>query len=127
MSATRSKDESGRAELDAEFVGRFAARIRHLYPGCPTKRPEQIALHACQKYSGRVGRSAAAKRLNEEAIRLAVVAHIRHGGTHYDELFMRGVERWDARIASVRMSTGCCHDVARDDNTLRSVVAFWSS
>ena len=78
-------------------MARFAARIRQLYAGCPPERPEQIALHARQKYSGRVGRSAAAKRLDEEAVQLAVVAHVRHVETLYDELLMRGVERRDAR------------------------------
>ena len=46
---------------------------------------------------GRVGRSAAAKRLDEEAVQLAVVAHVRHDETHYDELLVRGVERREAR------------------------------
>jgi len=85
------------SSLDAEFVARFAARIRQLYPGCPPDRPEHIASHACQKYSGRIGRSAAAKRLDEEAVQLAVVAHVRHDETPYDELLARGLERWDAR------------------------------
>ena len=95
----RRRDREGerRAELDAEFVARFAARIRQLYPGCPPERPERIASHACQKYSGRVGRAAAAKRLDEEAVQLAVVAHVRHDETHYDELLVRGVERREAR------------------------------
>jgi len=95
----RRRDREGerRAELDAEFVARFAARIRQLYPGCPPERPEQIASRACQKYSGRVGRSAAAKHFDEEAVRLAVVAHVRHEETNYDELLARGVERRDAR------------------------------
>jgi hypothetical protein len=93
----RDREEERRAELDAEFVARFAARIRQLYPGCPPGRLEQIASHACQKYSGRVGRSAAAKRLDEEAVQLAVVAHVRHDETHYDELLVRGIERRDAR------------------------------
>jgi hypothetical protein len=93
----RAREAERRAELDVEFVTRFAARIRQLYPGCPAERPEHIASHACQKYSGRVGRSAAAKRLDEEAVRLAVVAHVRHDETHYDELLVRGVERRDAR------------------------------
>ncbi|MCK4729027.1 MAG: DUF2293 domain-containing protein [Desulfobacterales bacterium] len=55
------------------------------------------AEHACLKYSGRIGRSAAAKSLGENAVRLAVVAHIRHAETQYDELLMRGYERWDVR------------------------------
>jgi hypothetical protein len=93
----RDREAERRAELDAGFVERFEARIRQLYPGCPSDRPEQIASHACQKYSGRIGRSAAAKRLDEEAVQLAVVAHARHAETHYDELLARGVERRDAR------------------------------
>lgn len=93
----RDREAERRAELDAEFVARFAARIRQLYPACPPDRPEQIASHACQKYSGRIGRSAAGKRFDDEAVQLAVVAHVRHDETHYDELLARGVERWDAR------------------------------
>jgi hypothetical protein len=95
----RRHDRTGerRAELDAEFVARFAARILQLYPGCPPERPEQIASHACEKYSGRVGRAAAAKRFDEEAVQLAVVAHVRHDETPYDELLARGLERRHAR------------------------------
>jgi hypothetical protein len=93
----REREAERRAGLDAAFVAQFAARIRQRYPGCPADRAARIASHACKKYSGRVGRSAAAKRLDEEAVRLAVVAHVRHDETRYDELLARGVERWDAR------------------------------
>ena len=89
----RDREAGRRAELDAEFVAQFAARIRQLYHGCPSARPEQIASHARQKYSERIGRSAAAQRLDEEAVQLAVVAHVRHDEIHYDELLARGVER----------------------------------
>ncbi len=93
----RDREAERRAELDAGFAGRFAERVRQLYPGCPPDRPERIAAHACQKYSGRVGRSAAAKRLDEDAVHLAVAAHVRHQETHYDELLSCGIERWNAR------------------------------
>jgi hypothetical protein len=93
----RDREAERRVELDAEFVQRFAACIRQLYPGCPPDRAQQIASHACRKYSGRVGRSAAAKRLDEQAVQLAVVAHVRHKETCYDQLVARRVERWDAR------------------------------
>ena len=56
-----------------------------------------IAEHACLKYSGRIGRSAAGKSLDEEAVHLAITAHIRHAETKYDELLAGGYERWDAR------------------------------
>jgi hypothetical protein len=68
-----------------------------LFPNCPAGREQIIAEHACQKYSGRVGRSAGAKSLDEKSILLAVVAHIRHAETNYDELLSMGRERWEAR------------------------------
>lgn len=86
-----------RAELDEEYIIQFSHRIRQLFPGCPEGREKTIAQHACRKYSGRVGRSSAAKEFDESAVQLAVRAHIRHVETSYDELLMRGYERWDAR------------------------------
>ena len=85
------------AELDQDYVVQFAKRIRELFPRCPTGRETQIAEHACRKYSGRVGRSAAAKSFDEKAVQFAVAAHIRHRETDYDNLLARGWERHDAR------------------------------
>jgi len=86
-----------RAELDEQYVQQFAARVRALFPHCPPGRERVIAEHACLKYSGRVGRSAAAKSLDEGAVRLAVVAHVRHAETNYDALMARGWDRLAAR------------------------------
>ena len=86
-----------RAELDQDYIQRFAARVRELYPHCPTGREQTIAEHACRKYSGRVGRSAEAKELSERAVNLAVLAHIRHAETGYDDLLAHGQDRLDAR------------------------------
>ena len=58
---------------------------------------QEIAQHACRKYSGRVGRCAAAKTLAEDAVNLAVIARIRHLETRYDELLNDGLDRHDAR------------------------------
>ena len=85
-----------REELDEQYVERFAQRIREVFPSCPD-RQRTIAEHACRKYSGRVGRCAAAKQFDENAVRLAVVAHIRHVETEYDTLLGRGVDRYEAR------------------------------
>lgn len=85
------------AELDQEYISQFAARVRTLFPHCPAGREREIAEHACRKYSGRVGRSAAAKALDENAVRLAVAAHIRHTESDYDTLLLEGHERYDAR------------------------------
>ena len=48
-----------------------------------------------------MGRSAEAKALGAEAVRLAVAAHVRHQETDYDDLLDRGWFRGDAR-AQVR-------------------------
>jgi len=56
-----------------------------------------VALHAAARGSGRVGRSAAGRALDEEAVRLAVVASVRHQDTMHDELLMSGVDRGSAR------------------------------
>jgi hypothetical protein len=86
-----------RAELDEEYIRAFASQVRKLYPGSPAGREKAIAEHACRKYSCRVGRSAAAKELDENAVRLAVTAHIRHEETDYDELLFEGLDRSEAR------------------------------
>ena len=58
---------------------------------------QAIAEHTARRGSGRVGRTAACQSLEEEALALAVVAHIRHRHTNYDELLMSGYERSEAR------------------------------
>ena len=87
-----------RGELDEVYIRSFADRVREVYPCCPPGREASIAEHACRKYSGRVGRTAAAKELDEKAVRLAVTAHVRHTETNYDELLSHGFERNDARL-----------------------------
>ena len=93
----RARDEERRADADVAFQAAFAARILALFPGCPPDRAEAIARHAGERSSGRVGRSAAAKLLDEQAVTLAVVASVRHLDTEYDALLMRGVPRREAR------------------------------
>lgn len=93
----RVRESERREELDRQFVERFAARVRELFPHCPSDRESAIAEHACRKFSGRVGRSAAAKELDESAVRLAVAAHVRHVETQYDTMLAKGWDRRDAR------------------------------
>jgi hypothetical protein len=93
----RERAAERRQELDAEYVEKFARRVGDLFPRCPGDEQRAIAEHACQKYSGRVGRSAAAKELETSAVELAVRAHVRHAHTRYDELLSRGVTRGEAR------------------------------
>lgn len=93
----RDRDRERREHQDVEYQARMAAAINRLFPGCPTERAEEIACHAGQRGSGRVGRTAAAKVLDDHAITLAVVASVRHLDTDYDALLMDGVPRMEAR------------------------------
>jgi len=88
-----------REDADERYIAQFAEQIVSLYPGCPRDEAEQIAAHACRKHSGRIGRSAAAKKLDAEAIELAVKAHVRHLHTRYGRLLAQGWDRHDARTA----------------------------
>ena len=97
---TRARRRAEReSTIDARYRADFAGQIRAFYPACPDAESLTIAEHACAKYSGRVGRSAAAKRLEADAIELAVRAHVRHVHTRYDELLLDGWERHEARSA----------------------------
>jgi len=95
--ARRERDAVRRAGQDVEFQARFATEIARLYPGCPAERAQAIASHAGVRGSGRVGRSAAGRALDEQAITLAVLASVRHEDTGYDDLLMSGVSRDEAR------------------------------
>lgn len=97
--AQRERGRVQREREDEKLVGEMTAAIREQFPGCPPREAKQIASHTARRGSGRVGRSAAGRQLHQDAIRLAVVAHIRHEHTRYDELLMSGAAREDARRA----------------------------
>lgn len=94
----RERETKRREEMDIQYIKKFAQNVRQLFPSCPPGREVEIAEHACMKYSGRVGRSAAARNLEDNAIRLAVIAHIRHLETPYDRLLAEGHDRRAARV-----------------------------
>jgi len=96
--AARGRAALARQEEDREFVSALAQAILQRHPGCPTEEARRIAEHTGCRSSGRVGRSAAGRALDASAVDLAVIAHIRHEHTNYDELLMRGTERLDARV-----------------------------
>ncbi len=91
------RETAKRAVADREYIEQFTQKIKELFPSCPKGREIEIAEHACQKYSGRIGRSSMAKELEIRAVRLAVIAHIRHAETKYDELLMSGRRKKIAR------------------------------
>jgi hypothetical protein len=95
--AARERAALARPAEDREFVAALAQAILQRHPGCPPDEARRIAEHAGRRRSGRVGRSAAGRALDASAVDLAVIAHIRHEHTNYDELLMRGTERLLAR------------------------------
>jgi len=82
---------------DLEYIEAFAKAIRLHYPNCPINREVAIAKHACEKHSGRVGRTANAKVFEKAMIDLAVEAHIRHAETNYDSQFGKGKRKKEIR------------------------------
>lgn len=93
----RERDRERRAGDDQRFQSRLADEIGRLFPGCPPVRATAIARHTGLRGSGRVGRTAAARELDTDAITMAVIASIRHQDTGYDSLLMGGLARDEAR------------------------------
>ncbi|EFP53875.1 hypothetical protein TMLG_02517, partial [Mycobacterium tuberculosis SUMu012] len=92
-SATRRDGPTRTCVCKPNSAPRFARCSRTARPG----RAEAIARHAATRGSGRIGRSAAGRALDPEAVRLAVAASVRHIDTSFDELLMSGVDRETAR------------------------------
>ncbi len=98
LRAARRDRAAARGERwDERFTDDFAAAIRSGFPGCPEDEARAIARRACERGSGRIGRTEAGRALSEEAVELAVRAHIRHTHTDYDDYLMRGCDRDGAR------------------------------
>lgn len=93
----RERDAVRRQNEDIELQSRMAAKITSMLPGCPRERAAEIARHAAARGSGRVGRSAAGRQLEDGALELAVTASVRHRDTNYDQLLLAGVDRSEAR------------------------------
>jgi hypothetical protein len=93
----RERDRERRSQEDEQFQVRLTDEISRLFPGCPSERAAAIARHTGTRGSGRVGRSAAGRALDEDAITRAVIASIRHQETNYDVLLMSGYRRDAAR------------------------------
>ena len=93
----RATDAERRRGEDRALVARITEQIGSLFPGCPGKEAAAIAAHTAVRGSGRVGRTAAGRNLDEGALMAAVTAAVRHRHTNYDELLMSGVDRQLAR------------------------------
>lgn len=93
----RAAGAARRKEQDRELIAQMTLRIRDLCPACPPAEAAAIAAHTAVRGSGRVGRTAAGRNLEERALHLAVQAAVRHRHTRYDELLMSGTDRASAR------------------------------
>jgi hypothetical protein len=93
----RERAAERRENEDLEYLAAAEVKLKELFPGCPPDEAARIAAWTCRKHSGRIGRSAAAKEFDPQALRLAVIAHIRHEHTRYDELLMQCGGRQQAR------------------------------
>jgi hypothetical protein len=98
-SVRRERAEIYRDKQDQVLAMRMAESVRQMFPGCPPEEARAIAAHTSVRGSGRVARTASGRALEEEALRAAVVAAIRHRYTKYDRLLMKGLVRRDARDA----------------------------
>ncbi|MFE7777321.1 DUF2293 domain-containing protein [Streptomyces sp. NPDC057445] len=107
----RERDAARRAAEDVRFTAVLTAEILRLFPSCPLDRALDVASHTSVRGSGRVGRTAAGRALDEGAVTAAVRASVRHLDTPYDSLLMQGVPRHAAR--------------ARVAPTIEAVLASW--
>lgn len=93
----RERDRQRREASDERFQQELAEQIGRLFPGCPPERAATISRHTGTRGSGRVGRSAAGRAFDSDAVTRAVIASVRHEDTAYDELLMAGMPREQAR------------------------------
>ncbi len=64
----------------------FACAVKRLFPASPSAEALAVAVFVCRRGRGRVSSTAIGQVLAREAIRRAVVAHVRHSHTPYDGL-----------------------------------------
>ncbi|MCW5977985.1 MAG: DUF2293 domain-containing protein [Bryobacteraceae bacterium] len=93
----RQAGAARRRREDMELIERMTVEIRRLFPRCPPAEAAAIAGHTALRGSGRVGRTAAGRSLEEGALEAAVRAAVRHKYTPYDTLLAAGAERPLAR------------------------------
>ncbi|ORY03334.1 hypothetical protein BCR34DRAFT_591627 [Clohesyomyces aquaticus] len=83
---------------DAALIRQAEAELHTLFPKIPKKEMEVVLKRAFRKHSGRVGRTG--KEPMRKKVQLAVIAHIRHTHTEYDQLLNGGLDRQDGRKAT---------------------------
>ncbi|CAI6294203.1 unnamed protein product [Periconia digitata] len=82
-------------QRDAALVRTAAAELDSQFPNIPKEDRKKILNHGFRKNSGRVGRTN--QMPMSRKVLYAVVAHIRHKHTNYDQMLNDGTTREDAR------------------------------
>jgi len=80
---TPEQRRAARQRKQDRDVERFFAAIKQQFPNMPGTEAMEVSRYACEIGSGRVGRTKMMP--TQEAVELAVRAHIRHAHTLYDE------------------------------------------
>ena len=93
----RSVRAAAALEQDRHLAARMTGQIMKLFPGCSLEEAAAIGRHTSARGSGRMGRTAAGRNLDEQALTLSVTAAIRHRHTNYDSLLASGLDRVLAR------------------------------
>ena len=93
----RAAGAARRHQQDRELIARMTVEICRLFPNCPSREAAAIAAHTAARNSGRAGRTAAGRKLDEGALRAAVTAAVRHKYTGCDVLLADGLDRSLAR------------------------------
>ncbi|KAF2246303.1 hypothetical protein BU26DRAFT_507903 [Trematosphaeria pertusa] len=84
-------------QRDAALIRAAATELDRRFPLIPKDDREAVLKHGFRKYSGRVGRTGQIPIPRK--VLYAVIAHIRHKHTRYDEMLNEGMDRDAARKA----------------------------
>jgi hypothetical protein len=94
---TLSSRRAATERRDASLLAAASSELHDRFPKIPGDEAEMVLKHGFKKNSGRVGRTSLVP-LSQKVV-LAVIAHVRHKHTKYNEILERGDERKDARRA----------------------------
>ena len=92
--ATTEKRKATVQRKDERDIAQATLTMIKVFPQAPAKEIKCAVKQAYLKSSGRVGRTSS---LTAEKATLAMVAHIRHSKTFYDQFLRTGVARCEAR------------------------------
>jgi hypothetical protein len=92
---TLSTRRAATEKRDAAVIRDAGAELSIQFPKIPEPERGLVLKHGFRKYSGRVGRTSQIPL--SKKVQLAVIAHIRHRHTRYDEMLKDGSNREGAR------------------------------